>query len=92
VLLGKVKRKESDTIILVCSLASNAFSEPATKQTQTIYVHAYPHVFMGPRGTVFDPGITLMIRNTDFKSPITITSVDYYDTQGKLTKKYLAVL
>lgn len=31
-----------------------------------------------------------MIRNTDFKSPITITSVDYYDTQGKLTKKYLS--
>ncbi|HSB30151.1 MAG TPA: DUF3124 domain-containing protein [Candidatus Sulfobium mesophilum] len=78
------------TIILVCSLANNAFSEPAKKQTQTIYVSAYPHVFMGPRGTVFDLGITLMIRNTDFKSPITITSVDYYDTQGKLTKKYLS--
>lgn len=77
-------------VILFCSLANNAFSEQLKKQSQTVYVSAYPHVFMGPRGTDFDLGITLLIRNTDFKSPITITSIDYYDTQGKLTKKYLS--
>lgn len=78
------------TIILFCSLANSAFSEPMKKQKQTVYVPAYPQVFMGPRGTDFDLGITLLIRNTDFKSSITITAVDYYDTQGKLTKKYLS--
>ncbi len=78
-------------VILFCSLANNAFSDQLKKQSQTVYVSAYPHVFMGPRGTDFDLGITLLIRNTDFKSPIIITSVDYYDTQGKLTKKYLSI-
>lgn len=75
--------------MVICIPASNAFSEPAKKQSQTVYVSAYPHVFMGPRGSVFDLGITLIIRNTDFKTSITITSVDYYDTNGRLTKKYL---
>ncbi len=78
------------TVILFCSLANNAFSEQLKKQSQTVYVSAYPQVFMGPRGTDFDLGITLLLRNTDFKSPVTITAVDYYDTQGKLTKKYLS--
>lgn len=77
------------TVILFCSLANDAFSDQLKKQSQTVYVSAYPHVFMGPRGTIFDLGVTLLIRNTDFKAPITVTSVDYYDTQGRLTTKYL---
>jgi len=76
--------------VILYILAGAAFSEVEKKKSQTIYVSAYPNVFMGPRGIAFDMGVTLMIQNTDFKSPITITSVDYYDTQGRLTKKYLA--
>lgn len=77
-------------VFLFCSLANSASSEPVKKQSQTVYVPAYPQVFVGPRGYNFELGITLLIRNADFKSPITITTVDYYDTQGKLAKKYLS--
>jgi hypothetical protein len=76
--------------VILCTIAGPASSEGVRGKFQTVYVAAYPHVFMGPRGTDFDLGITLLIRNTDFKLPITITSVDYYDMQGKLTKKYLS--
>jgi hypothetical protein len=71
-------------------LAGNAYPQVTMKKEQTVYVSAYPHVFMGPRGNIFDLAITLVVRNTDIKTPISITSVDYYDTHGKLTKKFLA--
>jgi hypothetical protein len=45
---------------------------------------------MGPRGNIFDLSVTLVIRNTDLKLPVSITAVDYYDTNGKMTKKYLS--
>jgi hypothetical protein len=70
-------------------MAVPVFSEVRINKKQTVYVSAYPHVFMGPRGTTFDLAVTLVIRNTDIKSPISITTVDYYNTQGALTKKFL---
>jgi len=77
-------------LVIVCIMTSYAFSEVTMKKGQTVYVAAYPHVFMGPRGNMFDLGITLLIRNTDLKFSISVISVDYYDTHGKLTKKYLS--
>ena len=75
---------------VLCLMAGYAFSEVITKKGQTVYVSAYPHVFMGPRGNIFDLSVTLVIRNTDLKLPVSITAVDYYDTNGKMTKKYLS--
>ncbi|GAB4486192.1 MAG: DUF3124 domain-containing protein [Thermodesulfovibrionales bacterium] len=78
---------------LVCAMlvstVAAVFAEPVLKKGQTVYVPAYPHVFMGPRGTVFDLSVTLMVRNTDFRSPVTVTSIDYYDTNGRLTRRHL---
>ena len=70
--------------------ATLAFSDVQSKKGQTVYVSAYPHVFLGPREIIFDLAITLVIRNTDVKLPISVTSVDYYNMQGKLTKKFLS--
>ena len=75
---------------VLCLMAGHAFSEVNLKKGQTVYVSAYPHVFMGPRGNVFDLSVTLVIRNTDLKLPVSVTAVDYYDTNGKMTKKYLS--
>jgi hypothetical protein len=76
--------------IFLCITSDYAFSEVSLRKEQTVYVPAYPHVFMGPRGTVFDLTITLIVRNTDLKKPISVTAVEYYDTGGKLAKKFLA--
>ncbi len=56
---------------------------------QMIYVPAYSHIYSGSQGKPFLLAITLSIRNIDPTHPITLTSVDYYKTQGKMLKPYL---
>jgi hypothetical protein len=56
---------------------------------QTVYVPAYSHIYSGDTEYKFLLAVTLSIRNTDPKNTLTITSVDYFDTNGKLIKKYL---
>lgn len=56
---------------------------------QTIYVPAYSHIYIGNREHPFLLTVTLSIRNIDPKHRIKITIVDYYETQGKLLKKYV---
>ena len=56
---------------------------------QAIYVPAYSHIYSGNRETPFLLTVTLSIRNIDPKHQIKITIVDYYETQGKLLKKYI---
>ncbi len=56
---------------------------------QTIYTPAYSHIYSGNRERPLLLTVTLSIRNIDPVHPIKIISVDYYETQGKLLKKYL---
>ena len=56
---------------------------------QTIYVPAYSHIFSGNRERPFLLTVTLSIRNIDPKHKVRINVVDYYETQGKLLKKYI---
>ncbi len=56
---------------------------------QTIYVPAYSHIYSGNDERPFLLTVTLSIRNIDPKHAITITEVDYYETQGKCLKVYL---
>ena len=56
---------------------------------QTIYVPAYSHIYSGNREKPFLLAVTVSIRNIDPKNPISITSINYYETQGKLLKIYL---
>ncbi len=57
---------------------------------QTIYVPAYSHVFTGPRSNPFNLAITLSVRNTDQGNAITLSAIDYLDTNGKLVRRHLA--
>ncbi len=56
---------------------------------QTIYVPVYSHIYYGNEKRIFNLAATLSIRNTDLTNPIIISSVRYYDSNGKLVKKYL---
>ena len=56
---------------------------------QTIYVPAYSHIYVGDREQPFLLTVTVSLRNVDTKHRITLTAVNYYDTQGRLLKKYL---
>jgi hypothetical protein len=56
---------------------------------QLIYVPAYSHIYSGDRERPFLLTVTLSIRNIDPKHQIKVTLVDYYETEGKLLKKYI---
>ena len=55
---------------------------------QKIYVPAYSYLPVSPEEN-FDLKILLSIRNTDPGNIISITRVDYYDTQGKLQRQFI---
>lgn len=56
---------------------------------QTIYVPVYSHIYHHNQQGIFNLAATLSIRNTDLAKPLIITSVSYYDSDGKLVKQYL---
>lgn len=56
---------------------------------KTVYVPVYSHIYIWQRNQTMDLTATLSIRNTDLNNSIIITSVNYYDGNGKLVRKYL---
>lgn len=67
----------------------SADSEIRLSKGQTVYVPAYSNVFTGPRKIPFQLATTLSIRSTDLSAAIRISSIDYYDTSGRLIRRYL---
>ncbi len=58
---------------------------------QTVYVPIYSHIYSGVKGRPFDLAAILSIRNTNPNNSITLRSVKYYDSDGKLLKEYLSI-
>jgi len=71
--------------------ATRAFSDDGVQLSagQTVYVAVYSHIYSGNREQPLYLAATLSMRNTSFEHPISILMVDYYDSAGKLLKKYL---
>ena len=72
-------------------LPSKSYADPsiALFKEQTVYVPAYSHIYSGNREQAFLLTVTLSIRNVDMRHAITVTRVDYYETQGKFLRTYL---
>jgi len=64
-------------------------SEVRLSKGQTVYVPAYSNVFSGPKNRPFQLAATLSIRNPDLAAAFRVTAIDYYDTSGKLVRRYL---
>ena len=60
---------------------------PGLSRGQSIYVPAYSHIYSGNSEHPFLLTVTLSIRNIDLYHRITITKVDYYETQGQLLQR-----
>lgn len=71
------------------ALGAPAVLELKLSKGQTVYVPAYSNVFSGPKRLPFQLATTLSVRNTDLSAPFRITAIDYYDTQGRLVRRYL---
>ena len=52
------------------------------------YVPAYSHVY-SKGGLPHLLEVTLSVHNTDPKQPVTVTRADYFDTKGKLLRRYV---
>ncbi len=70
------------------TMKGSAIPATAVISGQIVYVPIYSH-FYAQGGKPHLPEATLSILNTDLQSAITINSVRYYDTQGKLVQNYL---
>ena len=69
--------------------AGQAAGDIQLSRGQSVYVSIYSHIYSGIKARPFDLVAILSIRNTDIDQPVTILSVRYYDTEGKLLKEYL---
>jgi hypothetical protein len=74
---------------LILAIPAPAGSEVRLFKSQTVYVPAYSHIYHGDKERPLDLAVTLSIRNTDPVHPITLVSVDYFDTDGKRVRGYL---
>jgi len=69
----------------ICAFAATEFR---LSKGQTLYVPVYSNVFSAPKKIPYNLAAILSIRNTDMSNAIKIISADYYDTKGKLVRKY----
>lgn len=87
---GGYIRRHAISCGFILIMANHALSEVKRCTGQTVYVPIYSHIYSGDREHIpFLLAATLSIRNTDPDQPITVTAIDYYDSDGKLLKKYL---
>jgi hypothetical protein len=56
---------------------------------QTVYIPAYSHIYHGNREAPLLLSVTLSIRNTDPANALTVTAVNYHETEGALLKEYI---
>ena len=76
-------------IVLFVAAAQGPARAESLSSGQTLYVPAYSHITIGNRNKPFLLTVTVHVRNADPKNAITLTSVDYYDSNGNLIKRYL---
>ena len=76
--------------ILKASSAYCQDSEINLSKGQSVYVPVYSNIFITDQEAPLYLSANLSIRNTNHKDSITILSVNYYNSDGKLVKSYLS--
>jgi ABC-type oligopeptide transport system substrate-binding subunit len=76
-------------VLFAVGSGQSAFAEALTSRGQTVYVPIYSEISYGDRKNTLNLSATLSVRNTDRKSAIRITRVDYYSATGSLVRSYL---
>lgn len=77
-------------IVGICSAETwSATSDMRLSKGQTVYVSAYSNVYSGPRKNPFQLANMLSIRNVDMSAKFKVTTIDYYDNDGRIIRRYL---
>ena len=82
-------------VLVLVGGPSVAGESPPPTQGQTVYVPVYSEVLYGNadssgKSERWQLSATLSIRNTDPRTSLTVRSIGYYDTDGKLIREYPA--
>lgn len=102
VVLGNVfdeRLEEMETSLDVAPRTTAPFDPPLVTTTptempanvvsgQTLYVPAYSHI-RHVENSIYLLAVNLGVRNTDTSHPITVATVDFYDTNGELLRSYV---
>ncbi|MDO9083232.1 MAG: DUF3124 domain-containing protein [Humidesulfovibrio sp.] len=79
--------------VLCCAalllLAAAGLAQAEMSTGQTLYVPCSSHTYHGPKSRAIELTVTLAVRNLDTRRSITLTSVDYHRTDGRLVRRYL---
>ncbi|BDV00688.1 hypothetical protein TDMWS_07730 [Thermodesulfomicrobium sp. WS] len=75
-------------VLGVVLAAQAAWAGPVREQT--VYVPVYSHVYHGDRERPFLLAATVAVRNVDRAISITVVSIDYYDSDGRLLRRLVA--
>ncbi len=89
--MNPILKTATATLFTFCMLIGFASAQygPVLSKGQTVYVPIYSHIYGGPKSRPLNVTATLSIRNTDPAYGIEVTAVEYYDSDGKLLKKYV---
>jgi hypothetical protein len=71
------------------SLPLQTLSAGELSRGQRVYVPIYSHIYSGDREKPFLLTAILSVRNTDPERVITLSAVDYFDSDGKLLRRYI---
>lgn len=56
---------------------------------QLLYVPVYSHIYIGDAERPFNLAVTLSVRNTDPTDSVRLVSVEYFNSTGRLVRRYL---
>lgn len=72
-------------------VSANSIDQPASPHGNgaVVYVPVYSSIYVTEGNQTFDLTVTLSVRNTDRKAPISVTAVRYYDTGGRVLHSYV---
>ena len=75
--------------LISIAASSAADADAGLSQGQTLYVPVYSHIYSGDRERPVYLAVTVSIRNTDPVRTIQVTTVDYYNSEGRQLQRYL---
>jgi len=56
---------------------------------QTLYVPAYSHIYVRDAKQTMNLATTLSIRNASPEAPLTLSTIEYYDSNGRPVREYV---
>jgi len=78
-------------LVLLCFQTASLIAAGPLQLTQgqTVYIPAYSHIYHGNKESPLLLSVTLSIRNTEPLHSLTVTTVNYHETEGALLKEYI---